>query len=260
MKKVLSVAIAILLCILFAGCGTAQSENGDVEENTTVEENVTAEENTSEENSADETGDSGDSKEIEILSIGDTVSTDSAEFTLLDFQITTKASLESGDDFYAPVDEDYSGDCFYAEDGYVLAYISYSFQNIGKTDLRGVSRDLAGGGTIYGATGTHYLIDIGWDDGYMFGGDEYAIGIYWENESAVYGVGYSYAVYGSSYIGNDSSCKLDVLSDTQTFKCYFSLPDNVVEDENTPMTLDIYLPQTQDDGTIWGTVFTYSVR
>lgn len=108
MKKFLSAFMAIMLCIfgLPFSCGATQSENDDAVNSAAVEEIKSAEESSEETSNYNNT---------EIMSIGDTASTDEWEFKLISVQFAdalTAVSANSGapvesDDYYLPADVEY---------------------------------------------------------------------------------------------------------------------------------------------------------
>ncbi len=254
MNKTIFLLTVFLSCLLVA-CGSEATETEAVTE--AVKE--------TEEETVEEIGPTE-----KTYKVGDTITTDMVEFKLVDFKLTKKISLEyNDDDFYMPLPEDTDEEVIASsKDGYVMAYISYTIQNIGKTDINGIGRATADGGSRY-TTGTHGLIDIDWNDGYIFDGYDYCAGFYWKNETkdilgAVYGLGYNEASArkygGSSAVSTEGSSKLKILSDPQVIRCIFSLPDQV-EDESTPLDLIVYLPgATEDNESQASRPYTYVIR
>ncbi|MCD7717684.1 MAG: hypothetical protein LUI39_14785 [Lachnospiraceae bacterium] len=100
--------MAIMLCVFgfSISCGASQSENDDAGNSAVVEENTGAED------SSEETS---NYKKTEIMSIGDTVSTDEWEFRLISVQFAEALTAVSGnsgapvesDVYYLPADTEY---------------------------------------------------------------------------------------------------------------------------------------------------------
>lgn len=135
MKKILAILLAAIMVLSFAGCG-AETEVSEEEITEPVEEIV---------------------PEEVFYSLGDTVKTESIEFTLDEFDFH-KCLSNVGDAYYLdPLEEDdmwyNSKNPYYADDEHIMVRISFTYKNIGKTSI----------GTI-----DDYAFCLEYGDGYVF--------------------------------------------------------------------------------------------
>ena len=135
MKKLLAILFAAIMILSFAGCGT-ETEVSEEEITEPVEEIV---------------------PEEVFYSLGDTVKTESIEFTLDEFDFY-KCLSNVGDAYYLdPLEEDdmwyNSKNPYYADDEHIMVRISFTYKNIGKTSI----------GTI-----DDYAFCLEYGDGYIF--------------------------------------------------------------------------------------------
>lgn len=250
MKKWMVAMMVAALCICTTACGgssngtdsTSNSETGKTDVVAADEENA-SEEDASEADVTEVEETEAEQAETQVCAVGDTVSTDQVEFQLIDFQLTDKISLEWGEDIYEPTYAPYNEEPRWttsANDGYVIAYIKYSYRNIGKTNF---------------SAHLDRMIFINWngDDGYFFSGADYCRGMFVKEPNkngSLFGLGYDVAyslglLAGSSSMSGYSSTELKVLTDPVYCNLCYVLPDDVVEDESTPLNLIFTLPSEE---------------
>ena len=143
MKKFLAIIFAMITVLGFSACGTEQEP--PVEEVIVPEEEIVPEE--------------------VCYSLGDTVKTESIEFTLDEFDFYKCLSNVGDENCYNPVAEyDESAWLYYrssnqynADDDHIIVRISFTYKNIGKTAIDNIS----------GIESGHFFIEYG--DGYSFG-------------------------------------------------------------------------------------------
>ena len=143
MKKILAILLAAIMVLSFAGCG-AETEVSEEEITEPVEEIV---------------------PEEVFYSLGDTVKTESIEFTLDEFDFYKCLSNVGDENCYNPIAEDdesawlyyRSSNPYNADDDHIMARISFTYKNIGKTAIHNIS----------GIESGHFFIEYG--DGYSFG-------------------------------------------------------------------------------------------
>ena len=143
MKKFLAIIFAMITVLGFSACGTEQEP--PVEEVIVPEEEIVPEE--------------------VCYSLGDTVKTESIEFTLDEFDFYKCLSNVGDENCYNPGAEDdesawlyyRSSNPYNADDDHIIVRISFTYKNIGKTAIDNIS----------GIESGHFFIEYG--DGYSFG-------------------------------------------------------------------------------------------
>lgn len=220
MKRLIALLLAAALALSLAACGgEAESENEEGLEN--------------------------DIEEYPM--VGETISTDKAELTLNEFELTNYLYL--GDDveqYLTPLTEEEAKQLApeeefgVAEDGKVFAYFSFTLKNIGKTPLDNFSVYENGNAhSIYMAD--YFQIDY---DGYLFGFDNGSdIGVVYQFDS-------------ENYEWDFATLDLDVLSPEETYRGYLAISSQAVENTDSPILLNVQLPN--EDGNI--EILTYKIR
>ena len=136
MKKMICMLLALAMMFTFAACG---AETEAPEEN--VPEEIVPEE--------------------VFYSLGDTVSTESIEFTLDEFDFHKCLSNVGDGDYLNPLSEDdiwyNSKNPYYADDEHIMVRISFTYKNIGKTTIDPISGL------------SSYVFSLEYSDGYTFG-------------------------------------------------------------------------------------------
>lgn len=237
MKKLLALMLAAALALSLVACGGG-SGAGDTNTPSTGNGDTT---------STDTSGGGGDSEtsEPQGLAIGETAATDKIEFTLNNVLFSSSVVAYETDDYLLPVKDDYDGEVITAKDGNILISISCTIKNIGKVKTTGPSRPLPNGYSMSAISDIKALIDIDYNGGYIFTGSEYA----------PYG-----AIWTENGWNGYSTTIIEPLTDAKEYRCCFSVPKEVMENEDLSLNLVIYLPAS-DTGTDFSTIpFTYIVR
>ncbi len=172
--------------------------------------------------------------------IGNTINTDKVEFTLNSVEFTSVIDTSC----YLPASEETPSELKgYAPDDRVYACISYSYKNIGKTALKGMSRDNPSGGYMSNISILGYMLDIDYNNGYIFSGPENCSrDIYSIDNMSILSLPW----------GFDG---LEPLTPTKNERCIFSIPKEVVENETAPVNLIVNLPSENKTK-----IFTYAIR
>ncbi|MBQ4118725.1 MAG: hypothetical protein IJD08_07035 [Oscillospiraceae bacterium] len=140
MKKILTILLAAIMVLSFAGCGTETEV--PAEEITEPMEEIVPEE--------------------VFYSLGDTVKTESIEFTLDEFDFHKCLSNVGDADYMNPLEEGdtwyNSKNPYYADDEHIMVRISFTYKNIGKTSIE---------------TLPDYIFCLEYSDGYTF--DEFGV-------------------------------------------------------------------------------------
>lgn len=220
MKKGISLLLAGILAVSLVACGgeTGRQNEGASENNTE-----------------------------EYPVVGETISTDKAELTLNEFELTNYLYL--GDDaerYLTPLTEEEAGqlppeeEFGVAEDGKVFAYFSFTLKNIGKTPLDNFSVYENGNAhSIYMAD--YFQVDY---DGYLFGFDNGSdIGVVYQFDS-------------EDYEWNFATLDLDVLSSEETYRGYLAISSQALENTDKPILFNVQLPNENGDIEI----LTYKIR
>lgn len=133
MKKIVLMVLICSFCLLLCACSANQPTNTD---NTTEQQEVESTEETTKSNK----------KEIEKISIGETITTDSFEFTLNKVELTYDAKPDNPPTYYSH---------YPADNGQVYIYVNASVKNLKK---QGILCD-----EIYSVTANY-------NDGYEYNG------------------------------------------------------------------------------------------
>ena len=245
MKKLLALILAAALALSLVACGggggaddnnTPSGGNGDATSTDTPssggEDSAPTEEEPQE--------------EVEYAAIGDMVATDKVEFILDTFQLSEYVYMDSRnpDMILSPLSEEelasLDGDEQYghADSGKVLATMSFSIKNIGKTPLKDF--------VTYSTGSTIQLsgyIELDYD-GYLFRGDNSVF------IDCADGLTNEVSFFGSTTL------ELDVLEDAHNYKGYIAVPYEVMSNTDKPLYLNIYLPCENGDFE----TLTYKIR
>ena len=170
----------------------------------------------------------GDTK-IQTASIGETVSSDRAEFILKRFEFGKNLYYDNSitnDNFLLPIAEDEltelpAGETSKtSEDGKVFLSLSFSIENIGKTPLREFVDLPDGSSTIY----LSGYIELEYD-GYLFRNTD---------DNAFF--------KKSTSFWSLATLEMDVMAPVENYVGYITVPEKVMTDTETPLYLRVYLP------------------
>ena len=177
MKKVLALILALVLVLSLVACG-----GGGNKDDTSAEAN-------------DGTAEEANASEIAVFSLGETVSSDTVDFTLKEAAIYYYASAVHDETYAKPIDKS-DGGIFTAAKGHVLVCMTFTIKNNDSTTLD------AGG--EFGKWGMYFSIGYN-SSGYIINGFDLnekdgRLGLRFDYSAVSYDGGKTFSQYTSSNI------------------------------------------------------------